>query len=29
MLAGMRLVFGPDDDEEFSAARTVLLDRFE
>lgn len=29
MLAGMRLVFGPDDDEEFSAARDVLLARFE
>lgn len=29
MLAGMRLVFGPDDDEEFTAARTVLLERFE
>lgn len=29
MLAGMHLVFGPDDDEEFAAARTVLLDRFE
>lgn len=29
MLAGMRLVLGPDDDEAFSAARDVLLGRFE